>query len=98
MTRDHAGNQPKPPGGTRQANQDQLTLSGIASGSRDAYELRFTLPQRLEAWIGESEKYQRRRISAVKHDFLSEIMIYYQLDGGVRACQLGYEPSQLVRR
>src|SRR5580698_1646937 len=33
ITRDHAGNQPKPPGETRQANQDQLMLSGIDSRS-----------------------------------------------------------------
>jgi hypothetical protein len=68
------------------------------SGDPGAYELHFTLPQSLEIWISESEKYQRRRISTVKHDFLSEIMIYYQLDGGVRACQLRYEPGQLARR
>ncbi|MGH3409404.1 MAG: hypothetical protein ACRDRJ_43960, partial [Streptosporangiaceae bacterium] len=33
ITRDHADNQPKPAGATRQANQDQLRLSGIVPGA-----------------------------------------------------------------
>jgi hypothetical protein len=68
----------------------------VASPSEDpgAYELRFALPRSLETWINESE---RRHLSAVKRDFLSAIMIYYQLDNGVRACQLKYEPGSLSR-
>jgi hypothetical protein len=68
----------------------------VASPLEDpkAYEFRFTLPRSLEDWINESE---RRRLSAVKRDFLSAIMIYYQLNDGVRACQLKYEPGSLGR-
>jgi hypothetical protein len=61
-----------------------------------SYELRFVLPSRLESWVSENEEKLRMRTSAIKKEFLPNIMVYY-LDHGIRACQLRYEPGQLWR-
>ena|GEM_PF-3757409 len=80
---------------TGQAEQAEWIATPVSDPDR--YQLSFTLPQRLEAWISSAEQYERRRIRQVKTEFLSAIMVYYVQDGGVRACQLTYEPSQLRR-
>ena len=91
---------------THSSHRVQLRRSGDGSqaewvaspyGDSGGYDLRFTLPQEMESWIGENEDLRRTRTASVKADWLSDIMIYYQANGGVRACQLRYEPSQLRR-
>ena len=69
-----------------------------AAHDQDAYELRCTLPDALENWISDNEERQPQRIWTIKTGFLANIMIYYRAeDGGVRACQLRYEPGELRR-
>lgn len=63
---------------------------------RAAYQLRFTLPDALEAWIDDEER-RLQRILTIKTGFLANIMLYYRQDGGMYACQLRYEPGQLRR-
>jgi len=63
----------------------------------DAYRLAFTLPERIESWISENEERRRRRASAIKSDFLSDITIYRRADAVMRIYHLRYEPSELHR-
>jgi hypothetical protein len=64
---------------------------------RGRYRLTFSLPEGLEAWIAANEETRRSRTHMVKDDLLSDIMVYYYIDDGVRTCQLRYERGQLRR-
>jgi hypothetical protein len=66
-------------------------------GSEDGYRLTFSLPERLESWIGEREEWRGGRTAAVKKQFLSDIVIYRMEDDNLRTFQLKYEPSELRR-
>jgi hypothetical protein len=61
----------------------------------ERYELTFTLPAGLEAWIVDDEDRSRRRTRSVKNTLLSRIAIYYEQAGELRVCHLRYEPEQL---
>jgi Restriction endonuclease len=80
---------------TGSGSQAEWTLSPWTDP--DAYQLAFTLPERIESWISENEERRARRASAIKSDFLSEITIYRRHGGVMRIYQLRYEPSELHR-
>ncbi|WP_405590039.1 hypothetical protein [Streptomyces sp. NBC_01190] len=62
------------------------------------YLLTFTLPEYIEAWIGEaSDGKERGRISQVKGELLSRITVYRMVEDEVRTFQLRYEPRDLRR-
>jgi hypothetical protein len=52
-------------------------------------------PREIEKWISEDEEHLRKRTRVVKTDYLAAITVYYLHHGGVRACQLVYEPGRL---
>ncbi|MDG6109613.1 hypothetical protein Daura_48555 [Dactylosporangium aurantiacum] len=62
--------------------------------SPDAYRLSFTLPDRVEEWIDDSERY-RMRARIVEESLLSTIVLYRLDQGAVTVYQLDYEPAEL---
>ncbi|GAA2369416.1 hypothetical protein [Dactylosporangium salmoneum] len=60
----------------------------------DAYRLTFTLPDRVEAWIDDSERY-RKRARIVEESLLSTIVLYRLRRGAVTVYQLDYESAEL---
>jgi hypothetical protein len=61
------------------------------------YRLTFNLPEQLESWIGDHEKWRGSRTAAVKRQFLSDIVIYRMEEDNLRTYQLKYEPGELRR-
>ncbi|GAA4256543.1 hypothetical protein [Dactylosporangium darangshiense] len=60
----------------------------------DAYRLSFTLPDRVEEWIDDSERY-RKRARIVEESLLSTIVLYRLRRGAVTVYQLDYESAEL---
>lgn len=60
----------------------------------DAYRLTFTLPDRVEEWIDDSERY-RTRARMIEESLLSTIVLYRLRRGAVTVFQLDYEPAEL---
>ena len=71
---------------TGQGNDAEWVVN--PADDRTPYEVRFTLPDAMEAWIDEEER-QRQRIWTIKTDFLANIMVYYRQNGGIHACHSG---------
>lgn len=79
----------------RRSGIDEQAEWVVSPQDRYDYQLRFTLPREIERWISEDEEHLRKRTRVVKTDYLAAITVYYLHHGGVRACQLVYEPGRL---
>ncbi|MER7275584.1 hypothetical protein ABT369_14095 [Dactylosporangium sp. NPDC000244] len=60
----------------------------------DAYRLSFTLPNRVEEWIDDSERH-RKRARIIEESLLSTIVLYRLRRGAATVHQLDYEPGEL---
>ncbi|WP_344515389.1 hypothetical protein [Dactylosporangium maewongense] len=66
----------------------------FARENPDAYRLSFTVPDRVEEWIGQSES-TRKRVLVIKESLLATIVMYRVHNGHVTVYQLEYRPAEL---
>lgn len=77
------------PGGSATNREWSLT----PRESPGSYLLTFTLPERVQDWISENQKWEDKRAHQVKMDHLSSMTVYRTQEHGVDVYQLRYEPG-----
>jgi hypothetical protein len=74
-------------------NGTEWTVSSLSVD--DEFELRFSLPEPVAAWIFENGADVTRRALAFKESFLSTITLYRFVDGEDRLYRLRFSPPQV---
>jgi len=80
----------------RGSGQDAEWTATPAGTQENTYKVSFKLPEKVESWISENEKWRRARTADVKGDLLSRITIYRHSSGETQIYQLRYEPNELA--